>query len=85
VKIIIPNLTHGEMLFNPIFHFSVELKFAKHANACTQSVFFLFFCQCCCLIIRNCLKVRIVGTCFGGGVVRALVVLVAVSLLWRWH
>ncbi len=28
---------------NPIFHFSVELKFAKHANARTQNVFLLLF------------------------------------------
>ena len=28
---------------NPIFHFSVELKFANHGNARTQSVFLLLF------------------------------------------
>jgi len=28
---------------NPIFHFSVELKFANHGNAQTQSVFLLLF------------------------------------------
>ena len=44
------------MLFNPIFHFSVELKFAKHANARTQSVFYCYFCQRHCIIICNCLK-----------------------------
>ncbi len=31
------------IITNPIFHFSVELKFAKHANARTQSVFLLLF------------------------------------------
>ena len=29
------------IITNPIFHFSVELKFAKHVNARTQSVFLL--------------------------------------------
>jgi len=67
------------------FHFSVELKFAKHANARTQSIFYCYFCQRRCVIICNCLKVRIVGKCFGGGVVRAVVVLVMVLLLRRWR
>jgi len=31
------------IITNPIFHFSVELKFAKHVNARTQSVFLLLF------------------------------------------
>ena len=31
------------IISNPIFHFSVELKFAKHANVHTQSVFLLLF------------------------------------------
>jgi len=29
------------IITNPIFHFSVELKFAKHVNARMQSVFLL--------------------------------------------
>ena len=46
----------------------------------TECIFVVIF-VCHCIIIHNCLKVRIVGKYFGGGVVCVLVVLVAVSLL----
>ena len=53
------------IITNPIFHFSVELKFAKHANVRTQSVFLLLFLSG--ISVCSCVFLSPIGTDLLGG------------------